>query len=466
MSSDDVVPLKDWNGRGVNQVNAREIADAAWASTDEDRSRAAVAFGGDVKASTASDELECSATRLAMLSLLEYDRARKPEAKRLGIRVTALDKAVQECRLSSGRHMIEALRDPLPWPEPVDGSALLEEIVTSIKSHVILATEAHSYAMALWVLFAHAHDCFHFSPMLAFSSPTPGCGKTTCLDLIQGMVPRPLSSSNVTPASIFRTIECYKPTLLVDEADTFLPNSSELRGILNSGHRRNSAVVLRTTGENFEPAAFSTWCPKAIALIGKLPPTLADRSIPIRLQKKRPDEQIVRLRFNKMGHLHVLCRMAARWVSDNAAQIASLDPELPNELVNRSADNWLPLIAIADVLGGAWPRRARVSACEMHGHVNSTTSGVLLLEDIYSCFKERDVDRVFTSHLIIYLVELEGRPWTEWRDGKKITARQVAQLLEPFDISPRTIRSISGDTAKGYMADTFKDAFERYVTPT
>ena len=73
-----------------------------------------------------------------------------------------------------------------------------------------------------------------------------------------------------------------RPTLLIDEADFFLRDNEELRGVLNSGHRRGGHVI-RIVGEDFEPRAFSTFSPCAIALIGRLPATLHDRAIHIRL---------------------------------------------------------------------------------------------------------------------------------------------------------------------------------------
>ncbi len=82
------------------------------------------------------------------------------------------------------------------------------------------------------------------------------------------------------------------PTLLIDEADTFLPENEELLGILNSGHRRGGSV-LRTVGEEFEPPSFSTHSACAVALIGKLPATLADRSVPIELLRRRACASIV-----------------------------------------------------------------------------------------------------------------------------------------------------------------------------
>jgi hypothetical protein len=125
-------------------------------------------------------------------------------------------------------------------------------------------------AAALWTVHAHALEAAGASPLLTLTSPEKRCGKTTMLLLLARLVPRALLSSNISPASLFRIVERYSPTLLVDEADSFLRDNEELRGILNSGHTRDAAFVVRTVGDEHEPRRFSTWAPKAVALIGRL----------------------------------------------------------------------------------------------------------------------------------------------------------------------------------------------------
>ena len=143
---------------------------------------------------------------------------------------------------------------------------------------------------ALWVVHTYLLDCFGISPRLAITSPEKGCGKTTPLDVLSQLVWRPLPTANASAAAIFRVVELQRPTLLIDEADTFLPENEELRGILNSGHRQGGSVI-RTVGEEFEPRSFSTYSACAIALIGRLPATLADRSVPIELRRRRTTNQ-------------------------------------------------------------------------------------------------------------------------------------------------------------------------------
>ena len=159
----------------------------------------------------------------------------------------------------------ELFNDPLPWPYPVTAEEVLNETTNIFNSFVIVTPESRD-AMSLWVLFTYILDKFTISPMLVLSSPERRCGKTTTLSLLSKLCHRPLSASNITPAALFRAVEAYRPTLLIDEADTFLRSNDELRGILNSGHMKDQAFVIRTVGKEFKPKRFSTWGAKAIAL--------------------------------------------------------------------------------------------------------------------------------------------------------------------------------------------------------
>src|ERR1700730_14776901 len=170
-------------------------------------------------------------------------------------------------------------------------------------------TREEANAVALWCLHTFAFQLFYCTPRVAITSPVKQCGKTTLLDVIQRLTCRPLSTGSITAASVFRAVEIARPTLLIDEADTFLGQMDELRGILNSGHRRGGQVI-RTVGDNHEPRVFSTHSPCAIAMIGQLPDTLADRSISIQLRRRLPDEKIKSFRIDRVSGLRDLARKA------------------------------------------------------------------------------------------------------------------------------------------------------------
>jgi hypothetical protein len=130
------------------------------------------------------------------LNELDYEKERKAAASSLDIRFSTLDRIYRSSRPASSF----TLSDPEPWPDAVDGAELLDEIRKATSSHLILPDLA-DVAISLWVVLAHCHDAFRISPLLSITSPEP-CGKTQLLRLLKGLVPKPLSASNVTPSGL------------------------------------------------------------------------------------------------------------------------------------------------------------------------------------------------------------------------------------------------------------------------
>lgn len=411
--------------------------------------------------------------------------------RRLTVRELAL-KALDKVRLASPAKLVDAafstpkdagtstgqgdaifLSDPEPWPEPVDVAKLLNDIATVVRRYVSLPSKEAADAVALFSVNAHAHDAGDVSPILCANSALKRSGKTTLLSVLSALFPRSLFTSNISPAGIFRIVQEFKPTLLVDEADTFLKLSEEIRGLLNSGHTRKSAVTVRLVGDNHEPRTFSTWCPKAIALIGKLPDTLADRSITITMKRKTRREETYRFRVRKLNDLAPLCRQAWRWAKENMEALTHADPVVPDELDDRAADNWRPLLAIADLAGMDWPARARKAAKALSSDDTRGDSeeGVLLLADLKTIFEQaaetqkKQVPQLASKDIVNALIVLDERPWGDWRHGKPLTARHLARLLEPFGIKPDVLWIGGTKTSiRGYKLEECKDAFLRYLT--
>jgi hypothetical protein len=126
----------------------------------------------------------------------------------------------------------------------------------------------------------------------------------------------------------------------------------------------------------------------------------------------------------------------------------------------------MPLLAIADALGGDWPGRAREAAIELSGEVTGTPSlGEQLLADIRDAFVEKNDDRLSSDELVANLVNLEARPWAELGKSRKpLTKNGLAAMLRPFKIRPGTIRLDNGKTPKGYYRRGFDDVFARYLS--
>lgn len=327
--------------------------------------------------------------------------------------------------------------------------------------------EAATVAATLWLIHTHAHDAAEHSPILFITSPTMRCGKSNLLKTLGKLVPKGLSAANVTPATLFRVIERWHPTLLIDEVDTFVSDKPELRGVLNSGHMRSQAFVLRCVGDSLIPQQFSTWAPKAFAAIGGMHPTLEDRSIPIQLRRKLKEQKVERIPKGD-GYID-LRRKCVRWALDNLEALRGAQPQVPQALNDRAQDNWEPLLAIADRAGGAWPQDAREAAVRLSGSDGDETPAILLLQDMKRLFEREEKaggKNLSSDHVVAELGGMEDRPWPEYRTGKPITARQVAELLKPFKIVPRQVRVRSRrgrDRAKGYAPEQFRTAWKHYA---
>ena len=433
-------------------------------SPDLERRRAAAARKADKYISADGSKPDLSRLdTIGTLSPIEYGARRDDLAKEMGAPRTFLDAEYKERRKAAAKDAggdAEFLSDPEPWQDPVDGAELLAEISAAITKHIALQ-DREAHAIALWAVFTHAHDCFDISPILAATSPTPECGKTTLLRLLHALTPRALSASNISSAAMFRVMDKWGPTLLVDEADTFVKDNDELRGILNCGHDRSGSFVIRNVGDSFEPTQFCTWGPKAIAMIGKLPPTWQSRSIHIQLKRMFPGDHVEPLRQGRTKHLDILKRKARRWTLDHADELPTADPELPESLYGRAADNWRPLVAIADLAGGDWPERARRVAEQMGGR-HEDLAHIQVLHDVNAMFEEHGVDRLASTEITHALAQMEDRPWPEWKNSKPITPRQLARLLDNFDIVPINIRLGAGSTPKGYHRKAFNECVKRY----
>jgi putative DNA primase/helicase len=316
--------------RHLFQTHGADILDAIYLSTFPEDATSNSDLDAEIIKRDRDAEVTAEIERLAKLPIIQYECERKSAAKKLCIgRIEILDRAVKAARGNNddtrGQGRPLELPEIEPWLDSVNGIELLDQIVVCLREYLILPNGS-AEVIALWVLHTHLFNCFTISPRLAITSPEKGCGKTTLLDVIKELVARPLSTSNATTSAVFRIIEMKAPTLLIDEADTFLKENDELRGVLNTGHRRGGQVT-RTVGDDFEPRQFTTWAPAAIAMIGRLPDTLDDRAITVRLKRRKPTERVRVFRSGRVDGLRVLARKAARWALDNREALTSADPE-------------------------------------------------------------------------------------------------------------------------------------------
>ncbi|MFJ5802536.1 DUF3631 domain-containing protein [Streptomyces decoyicus] len=365
--------------------------------------------------------------------------------------------------------------------EPINGAALLDEVEAFHRRFNVFPTEHAYVAVALWDAHAHLMDALDGTARIAFLSPEPGSGKSRALEIIETLTPRAATTVNASANALFRLVSAEEgtPTLLFDEIDTvFGPKAGgneEVRGFLNSGYRRG-AKSLRCIGDGSDQkAAFlPSFCAVAMAGLGSLPDTILTRSVIIRMRKKAPNETCEPYRrrvHEKQGH--VLRDRLADWTTTLQEQVAEAWPEMPEGVVDRPADVWEPLLAVADAAGGAWPERGR-AACraliKAASAGDEASLGVRLLTDL----RDRvfcGVDRMPTAAILEVLLQLDDSPWDDMsEDGasaKPLTARRLSKLLSQYvrpdntPIKPKGIR-VGSTTPKGYYAEDLSDAWVRY----
>ena len=209
--------------------------------------------------------------------------------------------------------------------EPASGIINIDELLNNIEEYIseraILPPGASS-AITLWCLASYDINIFRIFPKLTIYSPEKRCGKSTLLDLIEAFSSKSYLVSNITPAAIYRLINQCQPTLIIDEADTFVAGSSgDLRGIINSGHARRRAYVARCDGETNEPVRFSTWTPMVFASIGKLETTIMDRSISIPLRRKMNNEIIKPIEVDLYEKAKTSRKQLLKWIRDHSEKI-------------------------------------------------------------------------------------------------------------------------------------------------
>lgn len=381
--------------------------------------------------------------------------------------------ALQDAIVGEAVRAIEPQSAELERSLTTDGGALLEKIFAFLRRFVYLS-HAQAVIIALWIVHTHALDAADVTPYLAITSPEKRCGKTRLLEVLAILVARPWLTGRATPAVLYRKIDQEHSTLLLDESDAAFGGQRDyaeaLRAVLNTGHGRRggTASCCLVQGTNITFQDFSTFCPKAIAGIGVLPGTIADRSIPIRLQRQAIGEKVARFRLREVeGEATFLREAVIQWSGPLLPELHAAWPNLPPELTDRQQDGAEPLLAIADAAGGEWPVSARQALKDIFTseQASDESTGVILLGDIRAIFDAEHSDRLSSALLTSALTEIETSPWCEWKNGKPLSARGLAKLLRPFEIWPTSVR-IGEKTPKGYGRSAFHNAFLRYLPAT
>jgi hypothetical protein len=366
--------------------------------------------------------------------------------------------------------------DPGPLPlnagfigDETHGGELLDEVHAFLCAYVVFPSAAAAVAATLWAAHTHLVGQFESTPRLALLSPEKQCGKSRTLELLELVRAGAETLSDASPAYLYRRIGAGEVTILLDEADAIWKRGKSdetaeaLRSIVNAGHRRSATVGrVEMNGVTANLVRFRCYAPAAIAAIGNLPDTIMDRAVIVRMRRRAPDERVRDYRERTTRpEGDALRELLAGWAADVAESVGEPWPDMPAGVADRAADVWEPLLMVADLAGGDWPKRA-AEACTafVTGARDDTASlGTRLLADLQEVFG--DADKLWTETILGKLHALDEAPWGDWY-GKPLNPRDLAKLLKPYGIKSRYVR-IGADGLKGYYREDLWDVWQRYA---
>lgn len=357
-----------------------------------------------------------------------------------------------------------------PWTEAVAAAEVLDEIQNTIERFVWMKP-SQARAVALYIVLGYLSEDVDILPILLVTSPEEECGKTTLLRLLLELANRPIPASNISAAAIFRTIKDICPTLLLDEADTYLKDNEVMRGVLNSGHQREFAFVIRVINEAGDTGQFSTWCPKVIAMIGHPKSTILSRSVHIRLERKSKNQKLEKLKRRHKADFETLRRKIARLANDirdavrNAAEVEFSG--------NRSSDNWRPLFAVARTAGEEWLKETIKAAEVIQFREDKDAASfnqylLRALEEFIAEGRKKRPDLKPGENFFLRTASIIGTgqsglnadqeaPWAD--DPRQLTAQKLSAELRQYGVASDREK---GSQIRGYWANELEKVIRQY----
>lgn len=385
------------------------------------------------------------------------DRLFSPHGTDFRVKLRSLRYALDDMRAGRPSLLTERPGPTAPALTEADVPELTRDLVKELASifsrHLVLPQGA-DIVLALYVLHAYSFQAADWSAILAIVSPQRNCGKTQLVNLLLWLIERAVKTFNTTGPGLF-THASQGKILLLDEADRYLREGSDLVTVLNAGVEH--ANVLRFDKE------YDVFGPKIVARIGQMvPDTTESRCISIQMMRAKPEEVRERVRPALKNAFAGIRSRCGHWSEAAAPSLLNADPAMPSLFYGRVADKWRALFAIADLAGTSTGNAARKAAERLEStRLEETDPGTLLLEDIRSVLTALGKTRIRSEDLANALMAMAERPWHRWRSPQL----QMSKLLSPYGIRPKTVWFGSNSSAKGYYSKDFDVAFARYLPP-
>jgi hypothetical protein len=356
---------------------------------------------------------------------------------------------------------------------PSSISALTGNLLATCRQWVqryTVVSEDQATILAAWLLHTYAPEVAETTPYIHITAPEKACGKSRLMETLVALAANPRMSGGMTAAALVRCVDALQPTIFLDEMDAQMGGDKEyaeaIRGILNVGYRKGGTFS-KCDGRTHQLREFNAYCPKCFAGIGKLPDTVASRSLQIEMRRKLPAETVApfRQRAVKTAAAPIREKLDA-WKNGGApAELEKIEPAALSGLSDRQNDIAEPLLSIAQLAGVEWLNRltAALQGIFKAPSAEDASIGVTLLSDIRTVFNEHRIEKITSKELAERLCEIEGHPWAEWNHGKSMTPSNLARLLKKHNIHSQKIR-FGSEALNGYRRDFFKEDWARYCS--
>jgi putative DNA primase/helicase len=342
------------------------------------------------------------------------------------------------------------------WPEPVNLSELLTELQMQIARYIVIHEESAAVATVLWVCFAWSHEAVTYSPILVVQGADANTAKSLLCHVLVLLTPRAHMIAEPTGPSLYRFVDRWHPTLIVDDADKLLPRRPDLTSIVNASWIRGTTVP--RTGPHGEVFEYDPFCPKilnGVDVLAALSKETQTRCITVQMWPKLPGEEVINFKFAARDErFAVLRRKLARFAADHMVKLADTNPPLPESFNNRLQMNWELLLATADLAGGAWPQQARAAAIKLSSEREEPSQGKRLLRAFQIMFAQHG--SLLTSKQVEESLPAIDEEWGNYKGrGRAINRWEVAVLLRPYGIKPGVIHPRGRPADRGYDESWF-----------
>lgn len=364
---------------------------------------------------------------------------------------------------------------------------LLDDIHDLVRKYVSFPNAHAAVVTTLWIAHTWCVMAFFTTPRLIIQSPEPGSGKSRLLELLALLCRSAKITLNASPAALYRRISSMEspPTILQDEFDGIFgakasSSAEDTRVLFNAGYRKGATVDrCEGDGAKMKVAEFKVYAAVAMAGLGSPPRTITTRGVTIAMRKRAPGEKVSPYRErDALDEAAPIVEGLREWAEQNFDALAAARPDMPMGVVDRPAEVWEPLLAVADNCGGRWPELARAACRHYVLSVPDETAsmGVRLLAAVQSVFRpdgQQQIAEMHSSDIVDALIKDPDSPWRDlW--GKPLDQRRLATELRKYEVRPKQLR-IGGKVAKGYITGPHSDrdgdsvglddAWRRYLTP-